>query len=836
MTMGNLPDSRADFLSEMSRRAPFYVPEWRFNSSAPDAGAALMFLWADMFSGTMVRYRLLPENYRRILLNAVGSEPKPPLPAYSYLTFTPRADVMQPIVIPAKTGVAAPECPNAVLETDRDLPLSPAAINTFYVVLPSNDIVRQVERGGIACLFEPKYPDPHIWTFSHAYAFDVSNGASLRLAVSLRGGTLSLLCKNTRWDFLDGECWKPLTVREDGDMLLIIFPQDKENPCREFRFHLYCDDFPDAELYSVYAFPCGYSLTADVIYAGDTQQTKDVFYPFGQRFLPGLCLYIACADALGKYGAEIELSFGLSFESCPIEGSPEPYIHYKKLMKASELAPLKEYDITVADIAWEYYNGIGWASLPIVNSADGRLFGDVRARSCTIRFACPADIQTTVFSAHEALFIRARILAVDNMFQMYGHYQAPIISRLRFRYQYSGGVTVTEAEVTEHLDTRKAELISPVRLFATLPAPDAVYFAFDRPFEQGTLLFVIAGSERRAHLEWEYCSDTWQPLDIHDSTGGFAKTGIIAYQTSVPCKKKWLFGKEAYWMRLADTTGTFVHSTNPGFAIIGIYENAVTATARFPGESSNLPAGAFTSLITPVEDVSGVVNPLPVAGGTAEETEEQIVHRLTSLFFHQNRAVAPSDYEQLAKEASPRVYRAKCYANTNMCGSYATGHTCLVLLSRDSAQDDFEALSQEVRQYLDTRRPPGSGILHIIEPLNIVVDITVFARIARPDEALTVKKSINKVLTHFLDPVCGGSDETGWEIGALPAVEKIYYFLCSTPGVIKPTGINAAYSHRGIPINYSRAAGKPFVIPQGGTHKIVLKAEENFDAAKEITG
>lgn len=825
MTVAGLSENRADFLSGLSQRAPYYVPEWRCDFSSPDAGAALMLLWADMFSGTVERYRLLPENYRRILLDAVGSEPKPPLPAQSFLTFMLSPDVTQPVTVPAKTGAASPESPEAILESDRDLPLSPALINTLYAVFSSRDIVRRAERGDVAALFERHCAAPHIWTLEHAYALDVWDGASLRLSVRLRGGQLSLLCENAAWEFLDGDCWKPLTVREDNGMLRVIFPEHKESPCRKLRFSLYRSGFPDAELCSVNACPCGYSLKADAIYAGDTQQTEDSFYPFEQRFLPGLCFYIACGDALAKYGAEIELTFHLSFESFPVEGYPEPYIHYKKIMRANELAPPKQYSVTVAEVSWEYYNGFGWATLPVADPSAKSIFGDIRPRICTLRFLCPPDIQPAVFGAHEALFIRARILSVDNLYRMSGNYQTPVISKPRFRYQYAEGVPVTQMEVTEHLDTRKVERNSPVRLFGALPSPDAVYFAFDTPFEQGTLLFVLAGGERRTTLRWEYLSDTWRPLDIHDGTGGFAVTGIIAYQASEPCQKKRIFGQNAYWMRIADTDGVFSRPENPLFALLSIHENAVTATARLPGEASNLPTGAFTSLTVPVEGVSGVMNPLPTSGGTETETDEQIIQRLTSSFFHQSRAISPYDYEQLAKEASPHVCKAKCYPNTNMVGAYAHGHICLVLLCKNAAQDAFEALSHEVRHYLDSRCPPGSGTLHIIRPVNIEVDVTASAAIVRPEAALTVKTAINSALARFLDPVNGDLDGTGWEIGALPSTRKIFSFLRTIPGVLQPTEISAAYSRHGIPMDYSRAISEPFSVPVSGTHKILLKAD-----------
>jgi hypothetical protein len=788
---------------ELAARAPDYVPEWRYNPSSLDAGAALALIWDNLFSGTLERYGRLAENCRLALLDTIGSEPKPALPARGYLVFEPDAEADCGIIVSAKTGIAGPKGSDTVMETDRELVVSPAKIEEIYCALPSQGSVRRHEGRENIPLFKAEGAETHVWTFYHPYAFAVSRDASLRLYIELNGGDTACLCGGVEWEFEDGQQWKPLRARQDGDNLLLEFLENTDAPCRRIRFSLPGAGCPDNSLISVRAFPTGNALFPDAVYTEDTQQDGDSVFPFERHFMPGSCFYVACNDALGKPGALVELSFFLRFEDFPIEGYPEWQIHWRKVMKSADLEPPPEYTVQVSEVVWEYFNGTGWA---ILSAGDPGMFANGLERRCALRFTCPADIAPTVCGAHEGLYIRARVRTVENIFRIRGYYRAPVLSALRFRY--TGDFPVTDAKVYGHWETRRLQPGIPAPLIGTLPLPGAMYFTFNSPFGQGSILFdVVPG--KSAPLRWEYSAENgWAPLDVHDGTHNLSQTGIVIYQTPVPCAKARMFGREGYWMRVVDIENTYCEFS--GLHLLGLYENAVTATARTPGGEANMPSRAFHSILDPIPGILGAYNPLPCHGGMPGENEESIIRRLTAGFHHGGRAVSPPDIERLALEASQHVRHARCYPKTGADGFPSDNCDCVAVLGGDA---------DEIQMYLEDLRPLGAGRLAVTEARFIGVNVTLSAAIERPEDALSIKRHVLRRLSEFLDPDLGG-----WQIGQLPSPEAITALLRSVPELLWISKINIAYTRGSASADYRRAAEEPFAFPADGKHEIRLFA------------
>ncbi|MDR1669903.1 MAG: hypothetical protein LBR76_08090, partial [Oscillospiraceae bacterium] len=326
--------SKETVLTGLNARAPGYVPEWR--PSSPDAGTALAHIWAELFSGTLERFERLPGNCRRALLDMMGSEAKPALPARGVLAFQAGGERVR---VPAGTGTASPGNPDAVLETERDLDVSPALIDAVFYASPSRGAVTRYPGRENIALFGAEAPEPHIWTFRHPYAFRVSERSSLRLRVEPESAG-ALLCDHTAvWEAGGEDGWEVFPARPGGRGILLNLPPGQGAERQTLRVTLPGGAASNAAISSVTALPGGNALFPDAVYAGDTQLSGDRAYPFDKRFIPGLCFYVACGDAFDKPGADIELSFHLSFEDFPIEGYPEVQIRLKKLMKAAELEP-----------------------------------------------------------------------------------------------------------------------------------------------------------------------------------------------------------------------------------------------------------------------------------------------------------------------------------------------------------------------------------------------------------------------------------------------------------------------------------------------------------------
>ncbi len=815
-------EKKTAILADIAARAPYYTPEWRLDTAAPDAGAALAALWADMLAGTLERYELAPENYRRALLNEMGCAARPALPARGWLAFSLREEAGE-TVIPAGTAVSAPARPDAVLVTDRELAASPVRVKAVFNVIPARDAVGRYDVLRDIELLRAVEGE-HIWTFSHPYAFAVSRHATLRLRPGLRGGGPRVLAAFP-WEWWNGESWRPLDVAPEGDGLVCVFPDGGGEACTALRVRVTRGKAGGAVLGGVAAFPSGGDLPAQALYAEDTQQEGEFFYPFGQRFFPGNTAAFSCPDALVKPGARVTISFTLDYESFAIEGYPEREIRMRNLMRVSELTPPEEFTVTASQVKWEYWNGVGWAALSPEQPDAAAVFDGSRRGRVSVTFRCPGDLKPAVVGAHDLPFIRARLLAAENLYRQRGNFRAPKLSRVRFSYRCPEGVAIAAVEVEDHLDRRDAELpslLAPLPDASGAPAggntadndPAAVYFAFDGPVRQGTLLLELAPGGQPPPLRWEYLAQGgWTPLGVQDGTQGLRKTGLVSYQTAGPAVRARLWGEEAYWLRL--TAAGETAGRRP--VLRAITENAVPATAREPGETGVLPSLSFTTLAAPLPGVERAFNPLATYGGVDTEGEEGVIARYTAAFSHRGRAVSGHDLEALACEASPRVVRARCYLHTDERGDLAYGHACVALLTHQESGDtvplDFAALRDEAAEYLSARRPLGAGPLHIVPPRYIAVNVSLRAALTDPDEALSVRRRIGEALAALLNPL-------DWQIGQLPTLGHIETALRGVAGIAYIIGIKAAYLHDGIPRDYAGAIRSAFVLPVNGTHEI----------------
>ena len=797
-------------IDDISRRAPLYAPEWRFHPESPDAGVAFALLWADMFEGTLERFAQLPDNYRRALLDAIGSDPIPAVRARGWLAFNLRDDA-DDTIIPEGTIVYTSSDPDLALATDRELAASPAKVTNIFCIIPERDVVFRYDGLADLELFRAPADAKHVLTFRHPFAFNVSEEATLRLVPQFDGGDLEVLAV-LPWEYLDDDDWRDLLVTRDGDALHFAFPTDKTSYCEELRVTANAETADNLILLSLTALPSGLGLFPDALYSGDAQ-ADEVFYPFGQRFMPGNRAYFACLDALMKPGAKTELSFTLNYDDFEIEGYSEREMRMRTLMRVSEFEEPERFEITASEIKWEYWNGTGWAVLNVQNGTEifnGKTTGRVR-----LVFDCPKNLRSTIVGAHDLPFICARIISADNLYRQHGYYRAPRVSDVSFSYRYSDGVTVTDVLVTEHLNEREAYF--PLKLAEKPDGPAALYFAFDRKITQGVILFNIAPEAQPPAMRWEYLTVSgWLPLNVRDNTAGLRKIGILSYETTESPASAQIWGTEAYWIRIACEGRTYTGNITRRPLLRGLYENTIRATAITPGEASRLPARAFTTMTIPLPGVTGAYNPVATYGGADIETEDKTIARLTVALSHLGRAVSAGDIEALAREASPRVMWARCYEHTNEHGRTAYGESALVLLPSDAEDANFDVLRDEVKAYIEDKRALGAGPLHIIAPRYIAVNVFVITAIKNPDEALSVKYRINTAMAKLLTP-------TNWPIGSLPTPGQIDTVLRAVSGVLYLVKTEVSYIWRGIASDYAKAISEAFILPVNGKHEITFE-------------
>jgi uncharacterized phage protein gp47/JayE len=629
----------------------------------------------------------------------------------------------------------------------------------------------------------------------------------LHLLLTTNGSNAGLL--SHKWEYSDGSNWKEMQVSIEGNFLSAIFPEGSSVLCDAIRMIADYSNQQDMTLQNVKAYPFSAAIRPCAVYS-DNAQEGESFFPFGERFLPGNCIYFACTDALSKPGARIELSFRLDYEQFEIEGYAMQEIHLKRMMRSADFAVPETYEITAAKVCWEYYNGLGWAALA-VSDMDTVFNGKSKGR-ISMSFNCPPDLQFAVVGAHNLPFIRARLTSVNNLYRQRGHFLSPRVYDVRFSYRFRNGLAVSDISLNQYMTD--SEISLPSELAAKPNSPTAMYFAFARPLSQGSIFMELDAGDSTPDVSWEYFSTRgWQSLNVNDATNGMHLTGIVNYQTAAASALLKLWGQSAYWIRLCLRNDIDNSASYSKMRILSMHENAVCSTATIPGAKSVLPAKSFTTLIAPPPGVSGAYNPLPTFGGCDGESEASLISRMSNAFSNRNRAVSASDFEAMAIDASPLVLRAKLYSNTDESGSYSYGKSCLVILPQEGNNCDFRVLKKTVADYIDARRSPTSGVLFVTQPGYISINVTVRVSLKNQGEALDVKTGISDALETLLQT-------QKWEIGQVPAPDVIESAIRAVSGVRYIVSSDITYIQGGYASDFAHFVRLPFILPTNGVHKI----------------
>jgi hypothetical protein len=140
------------------------------------------------------------------------------------------------------------------------------------------------------------------------------------------------------------------------------------------------------------------------------------------------------------------------------------------------------------------------------------------------------------------------------------------------------------------------------------------------------------------------------------------------------------------------------------------------------GRGGNIGAEGLSHIVTNLNEIVAVRNPLPAVGGTEPETLAEVRLKAPHAYRVQERAVTPEDYVTIA-ERHPEVQRA--VASFRWTGSWHTVFLTVDRLGGRALDPDFEA---DLRAYLDGYRMMGYDLEvdapHFV-PLEIEMEVCV---------------------------------------------------------------------------------------------------------------
>jgi predicted phage baseplate assembly protein len=148
---------------------------------------------------------------------------------------------------------------------------------------------------------------------------------------------------------------------------------------------------------------------------------------------------------------------------------------------------------------------------------------------------------------------------------------------------------------------------------------------------------------------------------------------------------------------------------------------------------------------------------------------------------HRDRAVAPTDFEDLAFEASTQVARARCVPARDGTDAGTVGLIVVPRSTEAKPVPTLELLSR-VRGFLEARVSPTLD-LWVVGPdwLEVRVEVEIVPQVL--EAATDVQNTVQERLAAFLHPLTGGLDGAGWAFGRKPYRSDLYALIEGTPGI-----------------------------------------------------
>lgn len=632
--------SQEELLEAIREKAASYVPEWRPDREAPDIGLALAQVFARMQSETGRKYERLPEKFRTDLFNCLNTSMKASAPARGYAVFGISDPEAEGVGLPAGTGLrtdVTDEYGERIpVETEEDVFVSPDTLTAIYECSDEMDYIGSYcdgegNRAEIP-LFCQKAENlqEHVFYLGHPFLFSVKSHGRIFLSFYERRGVAverelleALACPESARFFYRSEgaeiAFERVSLESGGIALektADMPPWEREEMGGEDAFWLGCRVF-DKKALERFSFEEAYlssecaGTAPELAYGDGAERREGPFLAFGEHPSVFGEVCFASEEVLNKRGAAVELVFDQEFARIPIDAplKPEP-VAWKLVMPKSDVRQEKEYEITIEEVVWEYYNGHGWARLPVA-SACSRMFHTDEGRYRQMKrleFICPMDIEPVLVGAWESFYIRARIAKINNAFKTNGFYMAPVLSGVSFRYRYPRNsfppVWFYTKNNREEALARAAACMGAMKPFLPVRGMgepgDALYLGFGERLERGPvrMLFVMEHDfeRKRPQLSWEYYKDgKWKELHPADETQSLSRTGIVTFQGIPDATKGTVGGKSLYWICLRDRDNAYQKREIGRPLIRRIWMNAVPVLTVKRGLSETFTMEGYQS-------------------------------------------------------------------------------------------------------------------------------------------------------------------------------------------------------------------------------------------------
>jgi hypothetical protein len=302
------------------------------------------------------------------------------------------------------------------------------------------------------------------------------------------------------------------------------------------------------------------------------------------------------------------------------------------------------------------------------------------------------------------------------------------------------------------------------------------------PRESVSLLVQVADGSADPELTppdvrwWYWRGTSWQRLPgsalLLDETRGFLGSGrVILDVPSDAALDPGLLEAGRHWLRVS-----IAGEPRGACAVLDVRTQAGLAERTLGGQAAAeaelraaLPAGTIDRLADPRSTIQRTEQPYASFAGAPAEQARDFRTRVSERLRHKNRAVALWDYERLALQAFPSLYRVKAinhttygYARTDgslLSSEFAPGWVTLVVvpdLRNRNAVDRFAprvsvAMLEQIREHLTQRC--GSWVkLRVVNPLYERVSVHCKVAFGAGQDVALRRHQLSEELKQFLCP------------------------------------------------------------------------------------
>jgi len=223
----------------------------------------------------------------------------------------------------------------------------------------------------------------------------------------------------------------------------------------------------------------------------------------------------------------------------------------------------------------------------------------------------------------------------------------------------------------------------------------------------------------------------------------------------------------------------------------------MTAYRTGGGSRGNVQAEKLLVIKQAIPYVKSVVNYQPARGGIDQESLDEAVIRVPQILRTRESAVTPEDFENVAKTATRAVARAHCLTNAM---NTTPGRVTLLIVPRvETEMIDFRLgmdpdqyfvlnsmLETEILEYMQDRKPLGVQV-KLQEPeyvgVSLTTEVIIEPKYNNPRVIEQIRTQLLIALYRFLNPLTGGIEGKGWDLGRPVSRSDIFALCQKIPGI-----------------------------------------------------